>query len=263
VPYNTAAIQYGAKVQRVEPDTSAPLSKGKIKHVQDNVGTLLYYARAVDPTLLAALSTIATRQANGTWAVADACHQLLDYVATHPNAGLRYHACDMILAIHTDAPYLSEMGGRSCAAGHFYLTNQTDKDFNNGAVLTLSSIIKHVMSSASKAELAALNYGCKIAAPLCTTLKKMGHAQPRPTPVTTDNITAQGLNMGTMTPRASKSMDQRFHWLICRDAQRQLQYLWRKGILNRADYASKHHAPKHHQQVHPFYVFNSNTPPAQ
>jgi hypothetical protein len=146
-PYNTAAIQYSAKVQRVETDTSASLSKSKIKGVQDIVGTLLYYARAVDPTLLAALNTIATRQANGTRALADACHQLLDYVAMHPNAGLRYHACNMILAIHTDSSYLSEMGGRSCAAGHFYLTTQNDEDFNNGAVLTLFPIIKHVMSS--------------------------------------------------------------------------------------------------------------------
>jgi hypothetical protein len=68
----------------------------------------------------------------------------------------------MILAVHTDASYLSEMGGRSCAAGHFYLTNQNDEDFNNRAILTLSSIIKHVMSSASEAELAALYYGCKL-----------------------------------------------------------------------------------------------------
>jgi hypothetical protein len=217
-PYNAATIQYGAKVQRVETNTSAPLSKSKIKCVQDIVGTLLYYAWAVNPTLLAALSTIATRQAKGTQAIADKCHQLLDYVATHPNAGLCYHACNMILAVHTDASYLSETGGRSRAAGHFYLTNQNDKDFNNRAVLTLSSIIKHVMSSASEAELASLYYGCKIAAPLRTTLKEMGHTQPRPTPVTTNNITAQGLTMGTMPPRSSKSMDQRFHWLKRRDA---------------------------------------------
>jgi hypothetical protein len=224
-PYNAAAIQYGAKVERVKTDNSAPLSKSKIKRVQDIVGTLLYYAWAINPTLLAALSTITTRQAKGTRAVANACHQLLDYVAMHPNAGLRYHACDMILAVHTDASYLSEMGGRSCASGHFYLTNQNDKDFNNGAVLTLSSITKHVMSSVSEAELAAFYYGCKIAAPLCTTLEEMGHAQPRPTPVTTNNITAQGLIMGTMTPRASESMDQCFHWLKCRDDQRRFQYL--------------------------------------
>ncbi len=59
-PYNAAAIQYGAKVQRVETNTLAPLSKSKIKHVQDIVGTLLYYAWAINPTLLAALSAIAT-----------------------------------------------------------------------------------------------------------------------------------------------------------------------------------------------------------
>ena len=171
--YNAAAIQHSTKVQRVETNTLAPLSKSKIKHVQDIVGTLLYYAWAINPTLLAALSAIATRQANGTRAVADACHQLLYYVAMHPNAGLCYHACNMILAIHMDVSYLSEMGGKSPAAGHFYLTNQNNKDFKNGAVLMLSAIIKHVMSSASKAKLAALYYGCKISAPLHTTLKEI------------------------------------------------------------------------------------------
>jgi hypothetical protein len=60
-PYQTAPIQYGAKVQRVATDTSAPLNKTEIQHVRDIVGTLLYYARAVDPTLLATLSAIAAR----------------------------------------------------------------------------------------------------------------------------------------------------------------------------------------------------------
>ncbi len=81
--------------------------------------------------------------------MANECYQLRDYVATHLNAGLQYHACDMILAVHTDASYLSKAGGKSRAAGHFYLTNQNNKNFNNGAVLTLSAIIKHVMSFAS------------------------------------------------------------------------------------------------------------------
>jgi hypothetical protein len=257
-PYKATTIHYGAKVQRVEEDNSPPLTTDQIKRVQKIVGTLLYYGRAVDSTLLTALSAIAARQSNGTQAVAEACHQLLDYVATHPNAGIRYHACDMILAVHTDASYLSELGGKSRAAGHFYLTNQNDEDFNNGAILTLSSIIKHVMSSASEAELAALYYGCKQAAPIRVTLEEMGHPQPAPTPVTTDNITAQGLTMGTMTPKASKSNDQRFNWLKCRNVQRQFKYLWRKGILNRADYTSKHHPARHHQNVRKFYVFDSD-----
>jgi hypothetical protein len=118
-----------------------------------------------------ALSSIAACQANGTTEVANSCQQLLDYVATHPNAGIHYKACNMILAVHTDASYLSEQNGKSRASAHFYLTNHNDHDFNNGAILTLSSIIKHVMSSASKAALAALYYGCKLAIPICTTLK--------------------------------------------------------------------------------------------
>jgi hypothetical protein len=129
----------------------------------------------------------------------------------------------MIIAVHTYASYLSKAGGKSRAAGHFYLTNQNNKNYNNGAVLTLLAIIKHVISSASEAELSALYYGCKMAAPLCTTLEKLGHNQANPTPNTTDNITAQGLTLGAMTAKALKSMDRRFHWLKCRDEQHQFK----------------------------------------
>ncbi len=118
----------------MEEDKSPPLTSDQIKRVQKIVGTLLYYGRVVDSTLLTALGAIVARQSNGTQAVAEACHQLLDYVAMHPDAGIRYHACDMILAVHTDASYLSELGGKSRATGHFYLTNRNNEDFNNGAI---------------------------------------------------------------------------------------------------------------------------------
>jgi hypothetical protein len=85
------------------------------------------------------------------------------------------------------------------------------------------------MSSASKVELSTLYYGCKMAAPLRTTLKELGHNQANLTPITTVNITAQGLTMDTMTAKALKSMDQHFHWLKCCNAQRQFKYLWQKG----------------------------------
>jgi hypothetical protein len=119
------------------------------------------------------------------------------------------------------------------------------------------------MSSPSEAELSALYYGCKMAASLRTTLKELGHNQANPTPITTNNITAQGLTMGTMTAKALKSMDQRSYWLKCSDAQCQFENLWQKGILNRADYTSKNHAPKHHKRVQPFYVFDCEATLAQ
>jgi hypothetical protein len=88
-PYKHTPIIYGAKQQYAVEDTSPRLSDKAITRVQNIVGTLLYYVRAVDSTLAAALSTISSQQANGTQETDAACHQLLDYVATHPNAVLR------------------------------------------------------------------------------------------------------------------------------------------------------------------------------
>ena len=63
--------------------------------------------------------------------------------------------------------------------------------------MTPLKIIKHVMTSASEAEVAALFYNCKAAQPLRIALKEMGHSQLK-TPVTTYNNTAEGLSNKTM-----------------------------------------------------------------
>jgi hypothetical protein len=38
---------------------------------------------------------------------------------THPDAMITYHASNMILAIHSDTSYLSEIKAHSMAGGHF------------------------------------------------------------------------------------------------------------------------------------------------
>jgi hypothetical protein len=149
-PYLAAPIEYGAKVQAPVPaDNTTLLSDEQIKHIQDVVGSFIWYGRACDPTLAAALSAIGSRQAKATKSVQQAAHHLLDYLATHPNAAIRYHASDMILAFDTDASYLSEVGGKSRAAAYYYMTRKGNRSFNNGTVDILSATIKHVMSSAS------------------------------------------------------------------------------------------------------------------
>ena len=259
-PYQAAPISYGAKVQAPVPsDETAPLTPAQVKKVQEIVGAFIWYGQACDPTLTAALSAIASRQTKGTDAVMAACHQFLDYLATHPNAAIRYKASDMVLAFDTDASYLSEIGGKSRAAAYYYLTKKGNKLFHNGAIDVFSTIIKHVMSSASEAETGALFYGCKRAIPYRVTLEEMGHPQDK-TPVTTDNNTAHGLTMGTMNSKASKSNDMRFQWLKCRKAQGLFRFLWARGHLNRADYPSKHHQASHHQRVRPSVVYDRVLP---
>ena len=165
---------------------------------------------------------------------------MLDYCAIHPDAIVRYHAIDMILALHSDASHLSEPISKSRAAGHYYLTQKSDLNINNGAILTLSKIIKHVMGSAGESEVAALYYNCKGSLPLQTGLEEMGHPQPR-TPAITDNSAAAGLINKTMIPKRAKAYDSRFNWLKCREAQKQFDLIWKSGKLNRADFHSKRH----------------------
>jgi hypothetical protein len=80
----------------------------------------LYYARTVNLTVLLALSTIASEQAKGTESTMKKCKQLLGYLATHPNATVRFHASNMILNVHSDTSYLSEANTHSQACGHFF-----------------------------------------------------------------------------------------------------------------------------------------------
>jgi hypothetical protein len=79
--------------------------------------------------------------------------QFLDYMSMMEEAILTFNASDMVLAIHSDASYLSEPVARSCAGGHFFLSSNAEIPPNNGAVLNIAHIIKHVMASATEAEL--------------------------------------------------------------------------------------------------------------
>ena len=85
--------------------------------VQQIIGGVLYYVRAVDLTVLPVLSSIVSEQATATENTERKCAQLLDYLATHDNARIRYHASDMVLNIHSNASYLSETRARSRVAG--------------------------------------------------------------------------------------------------------------------------------------------------
>ena len=91
-PYAPQPKQYGSEAQcPLPPDSSPPLSKDDIKHVQRVIGSILYYARAVDLTVLMALSTIAIEQSKGTENTMLKTKRLLDYLASHPDATVRFH----------------------------------------------------------------------------------------------------------------------------------------------------------------------------
>ena len=107
-PYSPLPIKYGQQNQDPLPeDTSKLLDNDEKKFVQKVVGSFLFYARAVDMTILLALNAIAGAQAAPTKNTLKRVHQLLNYMATNPDAVIRYRASDMILNVHSDASYLS------------------------------------------------------------------------------------------------------------------------------------------------------------
>ncbi len=136
-PHPQAIPQYGAKTQYAEShDKSTLLNKEDTKHVQAVMGTLLYYAHAVDSTILTALSSFATEQAKPMQKMMEKVKQLLDYCASQEEAIFTYNKSKMILVVHSNAGYCNEKKLRSQAGGHFFLSNKYKIPPNNGAIFT-------------------------------------------------------------------------------------------------------------------------------
>ncbi len=147
LPYPCTPIIYGAKVQYAKQAVKSPRVNAKTKKIIQQVcGKFLFLGQAVNSTLLYPISAIASQSANPTERTLELTHHLLDYLGTQEEAILTYNASKMVLAAHSDASYLSEPKARSRAGGHFVLSSNSTIPQNNGAVLNIAHIIKHLMS---------------------------------------------------------------------------------------------------------------------
>ena len=152
-PFYGAAVQYSD-----HPDDSPLLLPKSINLVHQIIGTLLYYAIAVDPTMIVAIDTIASQQSKETQTTRAATDWLLNYSASHPNATIRYNTSDMVLQLHSDASYLSEPVARSRIDGHYLLGNQSTEPTKppltdsplNGPIHNISKILHNVMAPAAE-----------------------------------------------------------------------------------------------------------------
>jgi hypothetical protein len=91
---------YGAKTQYAMKDETRSLTAKQCLTIQKITGSILYYARAVDPTVLMPLNDIVPEQSKATKKTQAATNQMLDYISTHSDAAIRYHASDIILLLN-------------------------------------------------------------------------------------------------------------------------------------------------------------------
>jgi hypothetical protein len=172
---------YGAKTQYATKYKTPPLAAKQCVTIQKVTGSVLYYARAVDPTVLMPLNDIATEQTKATEKTQASTNQLLDYLATHPDVTIRYHDSDMLLHIHSDASYLSVSNARSRLGGMFFCGDKSQQqDKLNGSILNVASGIKNLVASAAESEVRACFHNTQSGAQLRVTLTELGHIQPPP-----------------------------------------------------------------------------------
>ena len=250
-PAQYTQFKYGHQ-DAPQQDESAPLSKERVKRVQALVGYFLYYARAVDPTMLVVLGQIASSQSKATENVEAACAHFLHYAATYPNATIVYRASGMFLRVVTDASFHSEINAGTRMGGVHYLGDQHGSRLN-GMIDTLCKLIDVVVASAAEAELGALFFNAKMATETRYMLEDFGFPQP-PTPIECDNQCAVGIANSDVKLKRSRAMDVRFHWIADRVRQGQFVITWQKGSQNLADYFTKVHPAMHHRENRVHFV---------
>lgn len=258
-PHKWREVAYGRKTQKPTEDEDSPLldAEGK-KRIQRITGKLLFYARAVDHTMLVALNEIARQQANPTQKTMEAANMLLDYAATHPDAKLRFRASDMVLHIDTDAAFLVQPKAKSRIAGYYFMgssiiRNGIPETELNAPILVQVKTIRYTVGSAAEAEIGGIYDAGQTAVAIRQALEEMGHLQPA-TPIKTDNATAKGILTATMRPKMSKSIDKNYWWMKDKVAQGEYNLYWKSGRENWADYHTKHHPPTHHKMMRKRYL---------
>ena len=183
---------------------------------------------------------------------------LMDYMATYPNAKIRYLAGTMQLRVDSDTAYLVMPEAKSRIAGHYMLEAKPNKNSEhppplNAPILIECQALKNVVCSAAEAECGGLFHNGQTTVTLRQALKSLGHPQ-HPIPLKTDNKTANSFAHATMRVKRSKTWDMRFHWLREKKVKDILKFFWDRGINNLADYFTKHHCPAHHKLMRNKYI---------
>jgi hypothetical protein len=103
-PHPHMLPNYGAAVQYAKADEVSPLAaNAEGKHFRQVIGSLLYYGRAVDSTILISLSSLVAAQSKPT---PHTLSLVKYYTVTNPDAILTYKKSNMVLAMHSNASYL-------------------------------------------------------------------------------------------------------------------------------------------------------------
>ena len=233
---------YGAKVQYApNTDNSPVLSDTEIRHIQSVIGNLLYYALAVDPTILVAIRTVFRERSKATkncrsMQLVDGllCVKPLSHNSIH---SFRYGT------LHSEQRFLSLwIPGKESRGGTFFLSD-IPNDSNtppieipplNISIYTSCKNLDVVVGLVAEAEIQATYHNAQEDFSIVTTSEELIHPQP-PTPLQVNNTTAGGYSNETINPKHSKSTGKLYHWVHDCLRQKQVLLYFCPCITNLAD----------------------------
>ena len=255
---------------------TTPATPAEKTWIQQVVGSLLFYARALDLSVLTAVCQLSSHQSTPTQHDLSSAHRLLNYVSSHRNPHKTIHPSSMALWCCTDASYLSRpksgsVAGCSVGLGHPppYLLNPPPESRRQSAKtkqtlvrasrllqsnpsFTLPPSVTHnaslhahcqripvVVASVAEAEYASAFGGSQVLVELTLTLTNLGHPQQSPPLLFVDNECAIGLATSSVRPKKSKSIDMRLDWLKERASQQFFRFVFLPGLINPADFFTK------------------------
>jgi hypothetical protein len=118
---------YGAKTQYATKDETPPLTSKQCLTIQKVTGSVLYYARAVDPTVLMPLNYIATEQTKVTEKTQAVTNQLLDFEVRRDIGNSKNYTipdCDSMPTFSVQVCYMTDM--KSGATICYELVKESD-----------------------------------------------------------------------------------------------------------------------------------------
>ena len=240
------------RYKTTSPET--PILKEGITHVQQIMGGILYYTRAMNLTMLTTLSTIVAEQVKAIKTTIKTVEQLLDYLATHPDATMHFQAFDTVLSIHWIHPIYPNMALKAKCQGIFSLDGSPKRSIP-------STSTHHLYPLQNPQNRSGVSGGSRRDAPSSLLSKNLDiHTQQPPSIVITPPWWASQMAL------SSSSDLGRWKWAsfyVCDQVllQKLFDVQYHPGLENLGDYySSKHHDVGHHIKVRPVYLLIWKSP---
>ena len=176
-PHPHVQPTFGAKVQYTTPSDDSPiLSDERLKYIQQVVEFFLHYGIFINNTILVGLGAVSAEQSVATVNTTARVDHLMNYLSSHPNVTIHYHASRMVIFILSDDSYLSVEKSQSRASGVYVLSDPKPDTITfteytrllGSFVHILCKLLRNIMALAAEVKNGALS---SMAKPPCPSEK--------------------------------------------------------------------------------------------